>query len=530
MRRFSSYGPVNPKVHYHAPRNELIEEARVRLLGRSPDEGGHYITIWAPRQCGKTWIMQEVLKKLKPSVQYDVVKIGLEHLKGVSDISRVIFSITKEIARILELNVPPVDSTDAFQDYFTRDVLKKPLILILDEFDALSESIINSVVSVFRNIYILRKEELDLSVEVPFYRLHALALIGVRSVLGIQNEAGSPFNIQQSLHIPNLTYGEVEGMFQWYQKESGQEIGPDVIRRLFAETNGQPGLTCWFGELLTDKYNPGKSKSITLETFEEVYAAAIKILPNNNILNLISKAGQEPYKQTVLELFKTTRRIEFSYDNKQLNFLYMNGVIDHEKHDRTEYYVKFSSPFVQKRLFNYFSEELFPHMGKLHEPFENLDDTITETTLNPVNLLKRFQSYLKKNRNWLLKGAPRRTDLRIFEAVYHFSLYSFLDDFLEDWGAKIYPEFPTGNGKVDLLIIHAGTRYGIELKSYTNERNYKLSLEQAARYAGQMQLQEIYLAFFVESIDKETRQKYETHFHDKSTGRLVIPVFIETGN
>jgi predicted AAA+ superfamily ATPase len=31
-----------------------------QLLGDDPNKGGHYITIWAPRQTGKTWIMQEV--------------------------------------------------------------------------------------------------------------------------------------------------------------------------------------------------------------------------------------------------------------------------------------------------------------------------------------------------------------------------------------------------------------------------------------------------------------------------------------
>ena len=108
----------------------------------------------------------------------------------------------------------------------------------------------------------------------------------------------------------------------------------------------------------------------------------------------------------------------------------MNGVIDYEKQGRTDYYVKFSCPLVQKRLFNYFSNELFPDMGKLHEPFENLDDTIDETKLDPLNLLKRYQNYLKKNHHWLMKNAPRRSDLRIYEAVYHFNLYSYLEDFL----------------------------------------------------------------------------------------------------
>jgi hypothetical protein len=59
---------------------------------------------------------------------------------------------------------------------------------------------------------------------------------------------------------------------------------------------GNPGLTGWFGELLTETYNQAPNEPITMTLFEGVYAAALNLLPNNNILNLISKAKQEPYK------------------------------------------------------------------------------------------------------------------------------------------------------------------------------------------------------------------------------------------
>ena len=54
MRTFSSYGPVSKESHYYVPRTELVKQARQLLLGKDPDEGGHYITVWASRQCGKS--------------------------------------------------------------------------------------------------------------------------------------------------------------------------------------------------------------------------------------------------------------------------------------------------------------------------------------------------------------------------------------------------------------------------------------------------------------------------------------------
>jgi hypothetical protein len=264
-----------------------------------------------------------------------------------------------------------------------------------------------------------------------------------------------------------------------------------------------------------------------MKHFEDTFLMALRALPNNNILNIISKAKIEPYKQKVLELFETNEKTAFAYDDVTLNFLYLNGVIDREK-DGTGLYVKFASPFVQKRLFNYFSINLFNDMGQLHEPFENLDNAVTDTHLDMKNLAKLYETYLKKNSKWLLEDVPRRKDLRIYEAVFHFNLYSYLNEFLRSWGAKVVPEFPTGNGKIDLIITHAGKTYGVELKSYTNERNYKDALIQAAKYGKQLELTEISLVFFVEQVDEKTRKKYEKEYTDKETKVTVKPIFIET--
>ena len=169
-------------------------------------------------------------------------------------------------------------------------------------------------------------------------------------------------------------------------------------------------------------------------------------------------------------------------------------------------------------------------MGKLYEPFEDLSDTVTPDSLNIRNLMRRHETHLRKNRDWLLKDAPRRKDLRIYEAVYHFNLYRYLCDFLGTKNTRVYPEFPTGNGKVDLIIEYAGQVYAIEVKSYTNETGYREGLVQAAKYGEQMKVSEVHLVFFVEYADEKNRKKYERDYLDKDTGITVKPVFVETGN
>jgi hypothetical protein len=528
MRKFSSYGPINTKLHYYAPRKDLINQAFTQLLGENPDEGGHYITVWAPRQTGKTWVMQQIVKRLQASDEFETAILTMQSAKEETTTEGVLEILVENLSEWFNREFPTVDSWKELSKLFTSPYFTKPLILILDEFDAIEEAFINKFANEFRSMYTKRLNELHKQSGEKSCLLHGLALIGVRTVLGIENVTGSPFNVQRSLHIPNLTFEEVDGMFKWYEQESGQQIEQDVINRLYYETQGQPGLTCWLGELLTETYNEEPDKALTMKQFNYMFMWATQGLPNNNILNIISKAKQEPYKDVVLELFKTHNKFEFTYDDVHLNFLYMNGVIDIE-HTLQQLYAKFPSPFVQKRLFNAFSREIFPYLGKLHEPFEALDDIITEEHLNICNLLKRYERYLQENRDWLLKDAPKRADLRIYEAVYHFNLYMYLHQFLRSRKGDVYPEFPTGNGKIELIIKYKNTVYGLEVKSFSNDTEYREALTQAARYGKELNLAEIALVCFVEYIDEENRNKYETAYVDETAGVTVTPVFVTTG-
>lgn len=531
MRRFNSYGPIDTEVHYYAPRKKLIELAYTQLMGENPNKGGHYITVWAPRQCGKTWTMQQILFKLKKDPRFDVLKINLQSLKDEKNPAKIIEAMARKIGEGLEKSFNGIDNQDAFQEIFKKERLTKPLILILDEFDALAEEGINSIVGVFRNIYTNRMDEIDKPTQQKTYLLHAVALIGVRSVLGIENQTGSPFNIQRSIHIPNLTYDEVKGMFQWYEEESGQKVEEKVVQRLYDETRGQPGLTSWFGELLTEgfeDYTNDTTRPIGILEFETVYSAAIDILPNNNILNIISKANDKNYKKTALELFKTDQPMKFKYDNKKINFLYMNGVIAPDLREG-KHYVKFSCPFVQKRLFNFFSDDLFPGMGMLVSPEDDLADAISDEELNIVNILKRYQNYLLQNHDWLFKEAPRRNDLQVYEAVFHFNLYMYLDQFLDPFHGRVYPEFPTGNGKIDLVIYYKKRVYAIEIKSFRDIRNFREALPRTANYGQQLGLAEITLVIFVEAFAEKKLEELQVDFHDSNIGVTVKPVIIRTG-
>ncbi|MFZ4659979.1 MAG: AAA-like domain-containing protein [Caldilineaceae bacterium] len=528
MRKFFSYGPLDVNLHYYAPRTALIERACQQLIGDDPTAGGHYITVWAPRQSGKSWLLLQTVSAIKQRGDFDVAITTLQSGKNAQTPAAVLKILVTNLRNHFQQDFPKISAWSDLRTLFTAAYFDKPVILILDEFDALEPAFINALANEFRSIYTERINETERISAEKSYLLHGLALIGVRNVLGIENVSGSPFNVQRSLRIPNLTLEEVTGMFQWYAQESGQAVEQAVIDRIFYETQGQPGLIGWLGELVTETYNH-HGETITLADFEQAYTAAVRLLPNNNVLNIISKAKQEPFKQVVLDLFQTQTKIEFSFEEPNLNYLYLNGVIDYEQVG-DNYFAKFPSPLIQKRLFHYFARDIFPRLGQLFDPFADLQDTITPTTLHLPRLLQRYESYLQQHAPRLFKDAPRRADdFRVYEAVYHFNLYMYLMRFLESYSAQVHPEFPTGNGKIDLLIRYAGQRYGMEVKSFASRREYEKALVQAADYARQLGLTVILLVMFIDAVDEDNRRKFEAPYVDAATGVTVNPQFVVTG-
>ncbi|MEM7532310.1 MAG: AAA-like domain-containing protein [Chloroflexota bacterium] len=534
MPRFTSYGPINTRLHYYVPRTQLVEKALHEVMGDVPAQGGHYITVWAPRQTGKTWILHTVLRRIQREQAYDwidAVEVSLLDLKLMSDVNEAVKTISSRIFAELGFEkdqVPLPKDISEFHELFTPAVLDKPLILILDEFDALQPHIIAAITGVLRNIYIHRRKQEDKSTSEKTYLLHGVALIGVRSVLGIENESGSPFNTQRSVHIPNLTYDEVNELFHWYQRESGQIVEQDVINRLYYELRGQPGLTGWFGELMTEQFNRNPRQPISISDFDYIYSHAQNTQPNANITNLIQKAHEPKYKDKVIKLFQTTDKVRFTFDDEQLNFLYMNGVIDFEEVE-TNHFVKFPSPFIQKRLFNSFASKMFEGLGLLYDPYMDMTNIITPTSLNLPNILRLYEAYLQEHRATVLKDAPLRADLRVHEATFHFHLYKYLSDFMRPKDGSVVPEFPTGNGQIDLIIRHANQVYGLEVKSFAGQYEYAKALTQTAKYAKSMGWATVWLAFFTEQIDEKNRARYEVLYQDASTGVVVEIVFIQTG-
>jgi hypothetical protein len=497
MRRFSSYGPVDASENFCVERRELVERCMAQLVG-NPDKNGHFFTIWAPRQTGKTWIMRRAIEEIRARYgeRFAVGSLLMQGTLGDSDTDKdFLRAVPSLFGEGFAFEPTAPSDWDGWARLFARrgGAFDRPLILLIDEFDSLPAPVIDRLVSTFRKMYLSREA----------FFLHGLALVGVRAVLGVDGARGSPFNIQRSLHVPNLTRDEVTELFEQYHGESGQKV--EVAGEVFEVTRGQPGLVSWFGELLTEKHNPDPKQPISLDRWREVYAAARQIEPNNTLLNLHKKADR--YRAQVARLF-TRSDTPFSFEDPACNFLYTNGVIDFEKTTGDDggplYVCRFSSPFVQHRLYAGLAAamDLDPYVPVV-DPHDDLTDVFARLDL-PA-LLGRYRDYLRrldqKGVNpW--HGQARRADLHLVEAAGHFHLYWWLVEAARRH-LVVSPEFPTGNGKVDLHVRNREQAGVIEVKSFTQRSDLPSQKAQAARYAASRGLEAATLALFVPTDDEE---------------------------
>ena len=131
MRTFVSYGPVDVEAHYYAPRTELIDFTYQQLLGENPERDGHYITVWAPRQTGKTWIMQQVITRLQALDQYDVAIISLQSAKSAQSDEEIFQILVDQLNNWFGIQLPVIQNWSAVASLFTAEHFVRPVILIL---------------------------------------------------------------------------------------------------------------------------------------------------------------------------------------------------------------------------------------------------------------------------------------------------------------------------------------------------------------------------------------------------------------
>jgi hypothetical protein len=471
MREFNTSGPCDPAQHYTVMREALIAEG-CRLV-----EKGRYFTIFSPRQAGKTTYFQLLFRQLPPQ-DYLPIWISFEGLKKLTD-ADFYFALAHFLQRELAVHGITVDQpvTNAFQLQLFFEKLRTQvarLVLVIDEFEAVPAAELSDLLHTLRALYHKRQ----------FHALHSLMLVGVSTLAELVVSSASPFNIVDQLQISYFTFDETQALIAQYVSESGQPFTPDVIRALYANTQGQPGLLCALCHHLVTKAVPDRSQPVMMAHFYPTLKHFLTERFDKNILNIVQKAREKPaFMMSVL--FGNTP-IPFTLNDPTIAFLYANGVID-----TVDGNVQIRIPLYSKALLTAFR----PLVNGEAEHFtvsvhETLRPFVTPDGLNLHALLDKYRDYVRR------RGFRAFNTKQLKEGAWHYSLDGFINFFIERLGGETFIEVPSGRGRTDILLLYRGQKSVIETKIFSDTTYFEQGKHQLADYLATEGLAEGYYVVF----------------------------------
>ena len=254
-RIFNTEGPILAAEHYHIPPLERVDlDAILTLIDQKK-----YFVLHAPRQTGKTSALQALAKVLNDGDEYRCVYVNVEVGQSArEDVSAGMRAILNELAletretlaegflddevwmSALEKAGPHSALSESLTVWARASA--KPLVLLIDEIDALVGDTLLAMLRQLRAGYLRRPRGFPQSIvlcgvrDVRDYRIQSTAENSL--VLG-----GSAFNISaESLRLGNFSSAEVEALLMQHTEETGQPWDADTKAEIWNVTQGQPWL------------------------------------------------------------------------------------------------------------------------------------------------------------------------------------------------------------------------------------------------------------------------------------------------
>lgn len=297
---FNTAGSCDPRFHYMLPVERRLPDVR-RLI-----EQRLYFAVHAPRQSGKTTFFRTLAPALTSSGFYAALITSCEVAQAAgSNVERGVTALLDALRQAAEAHLPddlrpPAPEPSVPAETRLLDLLarwsrqcSRPVVLFLDEIDALLDDVLISVLRQLRSGYPERPGGFPQSV----------ALVGLRDVqdyrLRVRPEAQtlgtfSPFNIKaESLTLPNFTAEEVAELYGQHTAETGQVFTPEARGLAFALTGGHPWLVNALARQAVEKLAPDPATPID----EKLIEAAKKTLIQRSLIDRL----REPRVRRVIE-------------------------------------------------------------------------------------------------------------------------------------------------------------------------------------------------------------------------------------
>jgi hypothetical protein len=472
---------------------------------------GRYFTLFAPRQTGKTTYFQLLLESVKKE-NFIPIWMSFEHLKTVT--KEVFYqSLNSQLYQELTEHGIELKQTVANPNHlvsFFEQIGNQAIVLVIDEFEGIPDLVLSEIMHAFRQMYHRKK----------YHALHSMLLVGVSTIAELVTSGASPFNVAEELKVSYFTLSEVNQLIEQYVIESGQQIEKPVIKAIYENTKGQPGLVCALAAHLVKNVT---NHTVTLTDFLVTLDYFLKSKYDKNILNIVQKAKEK--KALMCRLLFDDEPIEFSVYTEDIAYLHANGVIEN-----IEGHVGILVPLYSKCIITAFrpvyNGERKYYGLSAHETFE---EYLKEDGLNIHALLQKYRQYVRR------RGFKAFDTEKLKEGAWHYSLDGFLNFFIEALEGQTFVEVPSGAGRTDILIIYQKYRYLIETKIFSNNTLFKKGKGQLAEYLKSEGLDEGYyvvfshlhtdddVLYFEEKINQKQIYTYIICTHFPTPSRLPVP-------
>lgn len=484
---FNTAGPIQPDIHYTVePLSRInLEEVEQLIAYRK------YFILHAPRQTGKTSCLLALRDYLNARGEFTAVYANVEAGQAArNDVGRVITATTSTIAaragmvlgnkmpQELLQDIKRQEGNDSLLTAYLRalsEALPRPLVLFIDEIDAL---VGDSLVSVLRQIRAGYDQR-------PASFPQTIILCGVRDVrdyrIVLSNQdivtGGSAFNIKSvSLRLGNFTPEEIHDLYMQHTAATGQEFHPDCFPLIWTATEGQPWLVNALAYEVTMEMKENRDRSIRIIP-EMIYRAQERIIyrRDTHIDILIDKLREDRVRRVIGPMLAgETDADESLMPQDDVQYVADLGLITLDK---------------PRRVANAIYREIIPReltwttqSGLIQQSAWYIRP---DNSINMEKLLLDFQQFFRQNADsWIEKFDYKESGPQLL-------LQAFLQRVVNG-GGYIDREYGLGRGRTDLLITKPLTdHYGgplqrivLELKILRSnpEATIEKGLEQTARY------------------------------------------------
>jgi len=493
MREFNTSGPCDPSQHYTVMRDVLIAK------GFDKVRKGQYFTLFAPRQSGKTTYFQLLLEAVKEE-GFTPIWISFEKLKTVT--KKVFYrDLNNQLhQRLPQHQIKKTITNQVDLVEFFEHCKNQSLVLVIDEFEGLPDSVLSEVMHAFRQMYHQKQ----------YHALHALILVGVSTLAELVISSASPFNVADELKVAYFTEEEVTQLINQYVVESGQLFEPKVIKAIYDNTKGQPGLVCALAAHLVETVPA--NKTVTRDDFFRTLNYFLKSKYDKNILNIVQKAKEK--KAFMYRLLFGEGPIHFNIHIEDIAYLHAHGVIENIA-DRVGILVPLYSKCIITAFRPMLNGEKMHYGLKANDTF---DEYLKGDGLNIHALLNKYRQYVRR------RGFKAFDTENLHEAAWHYSLDGFINFFVEALEGHTFVEVPSGAGRTDILIVYKNHRYLIEVKVFSNNTLLKKGKAQLAEYLHSEALDDGYCVVFSNLHTDDD----ELYFEEKLKGKSIYTYIICT--